>query len=117
MKAVLFVAGGVAVALLVYVAAERMSADAMAVVIGVVVGIAAAIPTSLLMLMLLGRRDDPTPTQREEPAPRQQAPSVLIVNQQLPDGRTQQHYLQRGPDGEVIDVTPRYLPPARGGWL
>ena len=115
MKAVLFVAGIAGVALLVYMAAERMSADAMAVVVGVVVGIAAAIPTSLLMLMLLGRRDDPTPTQREEPAPR--PPQVMIVNQQLPDGRTQQHYLQRGPDGEVIDVTPRYLPPGRGGWL
>lgn len=114
MKAVVLVCGIVGVALLVYVVAERMSADAMAVVIGVVVGIAAAIPTSLLMLMLLGRRDDPTPTQREEP--RQQAPSVLIVNQQLPDGRTATQLLQRGPDGEVIDVTPRYLPPARGGW-
>ena len=116
MKAVLFVASIVGVALLVYMAAERMSADAMAVVIGVVVGIAAAIPTSLLMLMLLGRRDDPTPTQREEPAPRREAPSVMVLNVQLPDGRMQEHYLQRAPAGEVIDVTPRYLPPARGGW-
>lgn len=114
MKYLVGIAGIAGVALLVYVAAERMSADAMAVVIGVVVGIAAAIPTSLLMLALLGHRGDPTPAQREEPAPRREAPSVMVLNVQLPDGRTQQHYLQRGPDGEVIDVTPRYLP--RGGW-
>mgnify|MGYP000870291380 CR=1 FL=1 len=110
MKYLVGIAGIVGVALLVYVAAERMSSDAMAVVIGVVVGIAAAIPTSLVMLLVLGHRGDPTPTQREEPRP----PAVMVLNVQLPDGRTQQHYLQRGPDGEVIDVTPRYLP--RGGW-
>lgn len=117
MRALVVIAGIAGVVVLAYIVAGQMSADAMAVVIGVVVGIAVSIPTSLVMMLLLGRRDDPTPVQREEPAPRQQAPSVLIVNQQLPDGRTQQHYLQRGPDGEVIDVTPRYLPPARGGWL
>ncbi len=116
MRALIGIAGIAGVVVLVYVAAERMSADAMAVVIGVVVGIAAAIPTSLLMLMLLGRRDDPTPTQREEPAPRREVPQVMVLNMQLPDGRTATQLLQRGPDGEVIDVTPRYLPPGRGGW-
>ena len=73
MKTVLILGGIVAVVLLAYIAGQQMSADAMAVVIGVVVGIAASIPTSIVMLVLFGQR-------REEPAPPQSMPSVMIVN-------------------------------------
>ena len=38
-------------------AAEKLAPDALAVVIGVIVGIAAAIPTSLVLLMVLNRRE------------------------------------------------------------
>ena len=49
------VAGGITLAIVV---GQRMSTDAMAVVIGVVFGVAASIPTSLLIVAATrGRRD------------------------------------------------------------
>jgi preprotein translocase subunit SecF len=39
------------------VVGSRMSAEAMAVVVGVVCGVAAGIPTSALLLLAMGRRD------------------------------------------------------------
>ena len=75
-KAILAFAGIAVVALAVAVA-KRMSPDAMAVVVGIVCGIGASIPTSLLMLMITRRRDE----QRTEPARgAAQMPSIMIVN-------------------------------------
>jgi len=55
-------------------AAEKLAPDALAVVIGVIVGIAAAIPTSLVLLMVLNRREaggyDDAPSYAPTPAPR-----------------------------------------------
>jgi hypothetical protein len=63
---------------------QRMSTDAMAVVIGVACGVVASIPTSLLILAVSGRRGE-----REVP-PRRDYPPVVIVN----PGNNQPRYLQ-----------------------
>lgn len=47
--------GGVALAVVI---GQRMSTDAMAVVIGVAVGVAASVPTSLLLIALLRKERD-----------------------------------------------------------
>lgn len=57
------VAGGVALAVVV---GQRMSTDAMAVVIGVVFGVAASIPTSLLVVAATRGRRDERVAQREQ---------------------------------------------------
>ena len=49
---VAIVAGGVTLAVVI---GQRMSTDAMAVVIGVAVGVASSVPTSLLLMALLRR--------------------------------------------------------------
>jgi hypothetical protein len=61
---------------------QRMSTDAMAVVIGVAVGVAASVPTSLLLVALLRReragawRTEPPAT----PAQQLQSPNVIVLN-------------------------------------
>ncbi len=62
---------------------KRMSTDAMAVVVGVAVGVAASVPTSLLLIALLRRERQSW--HREEPPPppypmMQQQPPVIILN-------------------------------------
>ena len=61
---------------LAIVIGKQMTTEAMAVVIGVVCGVAAGIPTSVLLLVALGRRDVLRP--REEAA-RQAPPSYPPV--------------------------------------
>lgn len=56
---------------------KQMSADAMAVIVGIVCGIGASIPTSLVMLMLV-RRQEHTETERRTAAVGM--PSIMIVN-------------------------------------
>jgi drug/metabolite transporter (DMT)-like permease len=85
---------------LAIVVGKQMSADAMAVVIGVVCGIAASIPTSLAMLMLLNRRQEQPDPQRSMP----QVPSVMIVN---PGGGAPAPYFQQ--------PAQQYLPPLQTG--
>ena len=67
---------------------QRMSTDAMAVVIGVACGVLASVPTSLLILAVSGRQ----PGRGEQREARQQrsSPPVVIVN----PGNNQPHYLQ-----------------------
>ena len=76
---------GVALALLI---GRRMSTDAMAVVIGVAVGVAASVPTSLLLVALLRRERvltslqggaDAGEAQLRGQAP-VQPPSVVVLN-------------------------------------
>ena len=50
---------------LAFVIGQRMSTDAMAVVIGVAVGVAASVPTSLLLIALLRKERQPF---RQEPS-------------------------------------------------
>jgi len=66
---------------------QRMSTDAMAVVVGVACGVLASIPTSLLILAVSGRQGG-----RGEREVRQQRdyPPVVIVN----PGNSQSRYLQ-----------------------
>lgn len=76
---------GVAMALLI---GKRMSTDAMAVVVGVAVGVAASVPTSLLLVALLRKERQPGRTEppwRSDPlpplyAPIQQQPNIIVVD-------------------------------------
>lgn len=56
-KLILVVLGTVFVATLAIVVGKQMSTEAMAVVVGVVCGVAAGIPTSVLLLVVLNRRE------------------------------------------------------------
>ena len=78
MKKAILAFVGVAVIALVIAVGKQMSPDAMAVVVGIVCGIGASIPTSLLMLIMARRRDD---QQHQEPMRgNPQMPSIMIVN-------------------------------------
>ena len=58
----------------------RMSAEAMAVVIGVIAGVAASIPTSLIVIWFMARaklNSTPAPTRRE---PEPNEPRIIVVN-------------------------------------
>lgn len=61
---------------------QRMSTDAMAVAIGVVFGVAASIPTSLLILAATRGRREEAPTYRRPdfPPPVQAPPQIYIVS-------------------------------------
>jgi hypothetical protein len=65
---------------------QRMSTEAMAVVIGVGCGVLASIPTSLLILAVSGRRGEREVRQQQ----RRDYPPVVIVN----PGNNQPRYLQ-----------------------
>jgi hypothetical protein len=78
---------GLALAILV---GKKMSAEAMAVVVGVVCGVAAAIPTAILLLVVFTRRDR---QRADEVEPRQRQPAsppVVVIQggapQALPPG-------------------------------
>jgi hypothetical protein len=73
---------GVALAIVI---GQRMSTDAMAVVIGVAVGVAASVPTSLLLVALLRKeratyRPDTGRDQMYPPALPQQQPNVIVLD-------------------------------------
>jgi hypothetical protein len=70
--ALIFMAFAVTLAVIV---GNRMSTDAMAVVIGIVCGVGASIPTSLLILAVASRRET-----REERRGQAAFPPVVIVN-------------------------------------
>ncbi len=67
---------GVTLALLI---GQRMSTDAMAVVLGVAVGVAASVPTSLLLVALLRRERPGSRTEAAVP-PAPAAPNVIVLN-------------------------------------
>ncbi len=73
---------GVALAIVI---GQRMSTDAMAVVIGVAVGVAASVPTSLLLVALLRKeratyRPDMGRDAMYPPALPQQQPNVIVLD-------------------------------------
>ncbi len=90
----------VAVVVLAVVVGQRMSTDAMAVAVGVVFGVAASIPTSLLVVAATrGRRDEGYRRQHEELRP---PPQVIVVQpQQLPPAPQIQQPLQMRRWGEL----------------
>jgi len=73
---------GVTLALVI---GQRMTTDAMAVVLGVAVGVAASVPTSILLVALV-RRSQREAGGRLEPAqaayalPPQQQPNIIVLN-------------------------------------
>ena len=69
---------GVALAVII---GQRMSTDAMAVVIGVAVGVAASVPTSLLLVALLRReRGSYRDTPPEPHIPQLTAPNLIVLD-------------------------------------
>jgi hypothetical protein len=61
------------------VVGSRMSAEAMAVVVGVVCGVAAGIPTSALLLLAMGRRDRQRHWGEERPGSLRGNPPVVVI--------------------------------------
>ncbi len=87
----LLLAFGVTLAVII---GQRMSTDAMAVVIGVAVGVAASVPTSLLLVALLRReravwRSEP-PTSQPALPPAQPTNLIVLDPAQLWGQRSQQ---------------------------
>ncbi len=81
MKRTLAIVGAVFAVALAVVIGNRMSADAMAVVVGVVCGVLASVPTSLLLIWALGRRGQPAGTEAGGGAgQRANYPPVVVVN-------------------------------------
>jgi hypothetical protein len=71
---------GVALALII---GQRMSTDAMAVVIGVAVGVTASVPTSLLLVAMLRRERAVGTNWRVEasaPQPQLPQPNIIVLN-------------------------------------
>jgi len=106
MKRIALALVGVFVVALAVAIAKRLSADAMAVIVGIVCGIGASIPTSLLMLYVLSRREAAEAARQEQQ--RQSMPSVpqvMIVN---PPAQMQQPYW-----GQPMGAP--YFPPMQAG--
>lgn len=75
-KHVVMVLGSVFAVALAVVLGKQMSTEALAVVVGIVCGIVASIPTSLLLLVVLTRRD----RQRVEEGQHQaSSPPVVVI--------------------------------------
>lgn len=70
---------------LAVVIGNRMSAEAMAVVIGVTCGVAASIPMSAVILMLTGRRERTTETRNYQ---KESYPPVVVIS----PGQERQRY-------------------------
>ena len=99
---------GVALALII---GQRMSTDAMAVVIGVAVGVASSVPTSILLMALLRReRAGMTNWQQEAPQQQLQQPNFIVLNpSDLVSGRHQQPHVPMPPPEYGIDGGMRRL--------
>jgi hypothetical protein len=64
---------------LAIVVGKRMSAEAMAVVVGVVCGVAASIPTSVLLLLAVSRRDRQPQDDRGHVGMERSNPPVVVI--------------------------------------
>lgn len=82
--------GLVFVIALAVIVGKKMSADAMAVVVGVVCGVAAGIPTSVLLLVVLTRRDRQRMDEVQRRPGQHNYPPVVVIQggapQALPPG-------------------------------
>jgi hypothetical protein len=116
-KTVAFVAGVFAITLVVVIG-TRLSSDAIAVLVGVIAGVAAGVPTALLLLFVTRRREELEPEHYEQP--RQMAPPVIVVapgnmpqmysqypgmatNQQLPAAHSPRRFRVMGLDEEDME--------------
>ena len=71
--------GVIFVVTLAIVVGKRMSAEAMAVVVGVVCGVAASIPTSVLLLLAVSRRERQPVDDRAQAGAERSYPPVVVV--------------------------------------
>ena len=85
MKRFFFVVGVAFAVSLAVVIGTRMSADAMAVVVGLVCGVLASVPTTTLMVWVLRQREKQEAHWRQSHLA--QFPPVVVVNGQGPNGQ------------------------------
>ena len=89
-KQALLVVGVVFAVALAIVVGKKLSAEAMAVVVGIVCGVAAAIPTSILLLVVFTRRDRQQMDDMDSRSRQQASPPVVVIQggapQALPPG-------------------------------
>ena len=85
MKKFLFVVGVVFAVALAVVVGTRISPDAMAVIIGIICGILASVPTSVILVWVLRQRDRQLEAQMG-PGRFGQYPPVVVVNGQGTNG-------------------------------
>jgi hypothetical protein len=79
LKQMAAVFGSVFAVVLAVVVGKQMSAETMAVVVGVVCGVAAGIPASILLLVVLTRRDRQRLEESERQARQYNYPPVVVV--------------------------------------
>jgi hypothetical protein len=107
MKKFLFVAGTLFSVALAVVVGTRMSPDAMAVIIGIICGVLASIPTSVLMVWVLRQRDKALETQMGSGGRFGQYPPVVVVNGQGPNGYGHPYMAAASLPGPTIPTGPR----------
>ena len=88
MKKFLFVVGVAFTVTVAVVVGVRMSSDAMAVVVGIVCGMLASVPTSAILVWTLRVRDKQLEAQLGSARQYGQYPPVVVVNGQHPNGAT-----------------------------
>ena len=95
----------VAAVAMAVVIGQRMSTDAMAVAVGVVFGVAASIPTSLLVVAATrSRREEGYRPRRDELRPPPPAPQIYVVNPGTQPGQANVPWLASGMQGQWPDV-------------
>ena len=80
MKRVIFVLAAIFVTTLAVTFAFRMTSDAMAVIVGIILGMLATIPTSLVLLYMIRQRDQQPVDPRQQSYGSGQYPPVVVVN-------------------------------------
>lgn len=99
------IAGVVTLAIII---GQRMSTDAMAVMVGVVFGVAASIPTSLLIALATrgSRRHDDPPYRRDDYHPSPPAPQIYVVSpNQLPGQAGGVQQIAAAPQQHTFDMS------------
>ena len=86
MKKFLFVVGTTFAAAMAVVIGLRLSPDAMAVIIGIICGVLASIPTSVILVWVLRQRDKQTEELTQGPGRYGHYPPVVVVNGQGTNG-------------------------------
>ncbi len=88
MKRFLFIAGIVFVITLAVIMGTRISPDALAVIIGIICGVIASIPTSAMLVWVMRQRDKQEAQLGQLRPYGGQYPPVVVVNGQGPNGYT-----------------------------
>ena len=101
----LVVAGLVFAVTLAIVVGKKMSAEAMAVVVGIVCGVAAAIPTSVLLLVVFTRRDRQQRYEMEARPRQHGSPPVVVIQGGAPQALPgpQAGYWPAGDPGPAVN--------------